>query len=188
MSRFKTHTKDTAPQGGGEILENVEKAYGFVPNLMAKMVAAPAAANAYTTLGKIFEGTSFSPTERQVVLLTISRANGCEYCVAAHSTIAGMQQVDDAIVEAIRADRPLADAKLEALRQITLKMHEKRGWLDEQDIDAFVAAGYGPQQVLEVVLGVAFKTLSNYTNHVAGTELDEAIADKAWKKASQAAA
>ena len=188
MSRFKTHTIESAPDKGKEVLKGVKEAYGFVPNLMATMVEAPAAAKAYATLGKIFEETSFSPTEQQVVLLTISRANGCEYCVAAHTTIAGMHKVDDAIVRSIRDGKPIDDDKLEALRQLVLKVYEKRGWLSEGDVDEFTAAGYGPQQVLEVVLGVAFKTLSNYTNHVAGTELDEAFRDQAWKAPDRQAA
>ncbi len=188
MSRFKTHTIDSAPEGGKKILESVRDAYGFVPNLMATMVEAPAAAKAYTTLGKIFADTSFSPTEQQVILLTVSRENGCEYCVAAHSTIAGKHEVDEAVVEAIREGKTIPDERLEALRKLVIAVHEKRGWLDDSDLDAFTDAGYGPQQVLEVILGVAFKTLSNYTNHVAGTKLDDAFADQAWKAPRRRAA
>lgn len=188
MSRFQTHTIDSAPEKGKEVLKGVKEAYGFVPNLMATMVEAPATAKAYATLGKIFDETSFSATERQVVLLTTSRVNGCEYCVAAHSTIAGMHKVDESIVEAIRDDKPIADDKLEALRQLVIRVHEKRGWLDDGDIDAFAEAGYGPQQVLEVILGVAFKTISNYTNHVAGTALDDAFSQNAWNAPKRQAA
>lgn len=188
MSRFKTHTIESASDQGKEVLKGVKDAYGFIPNLMATMVEAPATAKAYATLGKIFEETSFSPTEQQVVLLTTSRVNGCEYCVAAHTTIAGMHKVDDAVVEAIRENKPIDDEKLEALRQLVIKVHEKRGWLDDADVDAFTQAGYGPQQVLEVVLGVAFKTISNYTNHIAGTELDDAFSKNAWQAPKREAA
>lgn len=188
MSRFKTHTLESAPEAGRDTLKTVKDAYGFIPNLIANMVESPAAAKAYVTLGGIFEETSFSPTEQQVVLLTISRLNDCEYCVSAHSAIAGMQDVDAAVVDAIRDDKPIDDKKLEALRQLVTALHEKRGWLDDGDIDAFVEAGYGPQQVLEAVLGVTFKTLSNYTNHITGTKLDKAFSDTAWKAPAKAVA
>lgn len=188
MSRFTTHTLETAPAEGRETLQAVNKAYGFIPNLIANMVESPAAAKAYTTLTGIFEETSFSPTEQQVVQLTISRLNGCEYCVAAHSTIAGMQNVDEDIVAAIRDDKPIADDKLEALRQLVQKLDKKRGWLDDNDIEAFEKAGYTKEQVLDVVLGVAMKTISNYTNHITGTELDDAFKKTAWSAPDKAVA
>lgn len=188
MSDWKIHTVETAPEGGREVLEGVNKAYGFVPNMIATMVESPQAAKAYTTLSEIFGETSLSPTEQQVVALTTSRTNGCEYCMAAHTTIAGMQKVDDEVVKSIREDQPIADEKLEALRTLTKKLHDKRGWLDEADITAFTDAGYGRQQVLEVIVGLAMKTLSNYTNHIAGTELDDAFADNRWSSPDKAAA
>jgi uncharacterized peroxidase-related enzyme len=188
MSQFKIHTPDTTSDAGRDVLQTVSMAYGFVPNLMATMVEAPATAKGYLALSEIFASTSFSPVEQQVVLLTTSRANGCEYCVAAHSTIAGMQKVDADIVAAIRDNRPIADAKLEALRVLINKLNEQRGWLSDADVAEFIAAGYGQQQVLEAVLGVAFKTISNYTNHIAGTPVDEAFAKQAWKAPQKAVA
>ena len=71
------------------------------------------------------------------------------------------------------------DAK--ALRLFTTQVVDKRGWLSAEDVGNFIAAGYSQAQILEVVLGVAMKTISNYTNHIAGTELDAAFADFAWQ-------
>ena len=180
MAEFKTHTIETAPEAGREILEGAKKAYGFVPNLTATMVESPALAEAYGTIGKIFDKTSFNASEKQVVLLTTSRLNECEYCVAAHSTIAAMSKVPAQVVEAIRTDEPIDEPKLEALRQFTRRVVETSGWPDAEAIDAFFAAGYGREQVLEVVLGIAMKTMSNYTNHIAGTDLDDAFAPARW--------
>ncbi|WP_374764292.1 carboxymuconolactone decarboxylase family protein [Yunchengibacter salinarum] len=179
---FKLHTKDTAPAGAKDILEGAEKKYGFVPNLLATMAEAPAVVEAYATLGGIFDKTSFSPTERQVVLLTVSRENVCTYCMAAHTVIAGMQDVPDDVVDALRNDTPIQDEKLEALRRYTRAVVESRGNPSDADVKAFFDAGYGNQQVLEVNLGVTFKTLSNYTNHVAHTPVDSAFKSAEWSK------
>lgn len=187
MSKFRIHDKQSAPEGGREVLENVEKAYGFVPNMIATMVESPQAAKAYTTLSGLFGETSLTATEQQVVALASSRANNCEYCVAAHSTIAGMQKVDDEVVAALRDNQPIPDDKLEALRQLTTKLVDKRGWLSDADIEAFEAAGYGRQQVIEVILGLAMKTLSNYTNHIAAPALDEQFSGNAWTAPKKAA-
>ena len=180
MSKFDVHTHDTAPEGSRSLMQGVEQAFGFVPNISAVLAESPPTLNAYMTLSKIFDQTSFSPAERQVVILAINEYNECHYCVAAHSAIADMHGVPGDVVEAIRDGRPIDDPGLEALRDFTRKIVERRGWVDEADIDAFTGAGFDRHQVLEVILGVAMKTISNYANHIADTPLDDAFANHAW--------
>ena len=188
MLNFAVHTKETAPEKSVALLEGAEKSFGFVPNLIGTMAESPAATKGYLTIGQIFDETSFSPTERQLVILSASRYNECHYCMAAHSVVAEMQKVPADVIEAIRSDRAIADPKLEALRAFTTAVVDKRGWVSEGDIGAFLEAGYAKEQILEVILGVSMKTLSNYVNHIAQTPLDTAFAGKAWasehKKAS----
>jgi AhpD family alkylhydroperoxidase len=148
------------------------------------MAEAPALLKAYRSLSALFEETSLSPAERQVVLLTTSYENDCDYCIAAHSVIAAMQKVPDDVVQAIRDGKPITDRKLEALRRFTAALVTSRGWPSDAESERFLNAGYGKQQVLEVVLGVGIKTLSNYTNHIADTPLDQAFAKAAWSKAA----
>lgn len=96
---YTVHTVETAPVAAKETLAGARSAFGFVPNLLGVMATAPALVKAYVTLSKIFEETSFDATERQTVLLAASHENNCEYCIAAHSVIAGMQKVPDAVVQ-----------------------------------------------------------------------------------------
>ncbi|MEL6179709.1 MAG: carboxymuconolactone decarboxylase family protein, partial [Myxococcota bacterium] len=123
-----------------------------------------------------------SPTELQTVLLAVSVDNGCSYCVAAHSTVAQMSNVPDHVVKSLRDNTTIDDPKLEALRLFAKSVVDKRGWLDESDLEAFFAAGYGKQQVLEVITAISLKTLSNYTNHIANTPLDEPFTKNTWKR------
>ncbi|MCG8435980.1 MAG: carboxymuconolactone decarboxylase family protein [Gammaproteobacteria bacterium] len=88
------------------------------------------------------------------------------------------------MVAALREGTPIPDMKLEALRRFTAKVVQSRGFVSEQDIEDFLAAGYGNEQILEVILGVGLKTLSNYTNHFADTPVDQAFQPQAWSKAS----
>lgn len=180
MTRFERHTPATAPADSKPLLEGARKAYGFSPNLLATMAEAPALLEGYTTLAGIFDKSSFTATERQIVLMTNNRLNGCEYCMAAHTTISQMQGVPEDVIEALREDTPIADAKLEALRQFAEQVNVSRGWPSEENVDAFLTAGYRRQHILEVVLGTGLKVLSNYTNHIAETPLDNAFARNAW--------
>lgn len=177
---FPYHDIESAPEVAVPTLRQSQQRFGMLPNLMRKMATAPALAEAYLALGDLFEQTSLSPAEQQVVLLTVSRENRCEYCVGAHSVLADMAEVPTAVTDALRAGRSLPDAKLEALRRFTAAVVEARGWVGEAETAAFMEAGFTPQQILEVVLGIGMKTLSNYTNHIAGTELDQAFAHRAW--------
>lgn len=156
-------------------LRGVRGRMGFVPNLLRTMAHAPAVMESYLSLSEKFATTSLTPAERQVVLLAVSQINGCEYCMAAHAADAAGQNVDGNIVEAARDDRPIADAKLEALRRFTQDVVRMGGRPEQSQRDAFVAAGYSEAQMLEVVLGVAMKTLSNYTNHMTKTPIDTAF-------------
>ncbi|MFQ6005303.1 MAG: carboxymuconolactone decarboxylase family protein [Woeseia sp.] len=185
MTTLNIHSKETARPESAGLLGEAEKAYGFIPNLLGVFAESPAVLKAYLTIGSIFDESSFSPTERQVVILAASRFNECHYCMAAHSVAADMQGVPADVVEAIRNDQQIADNRLEALRNFTTAVVEKRGWVSDDDIAAFVGAGYSKAQVLEVVLGVSFKTISNYTNHIADTPVDDAFATRAWQPVRQ---
>lgn len=180
MTDFTTHSIDTAPAAAKPLLEGAKSAYGFVPNLLGNMAEAPALLEGYMSLAGIFGKTDLSETERQIILMTNNRLNGCTYCMAAHTTISQMANVPADVIDALRTDTPIADAKLEALRKFSIAVTESRGWPTEAQLDAFLTAGYTQQTVLEVILGTALKVMSNYTNHIAGTPLDDAFAPNDW--------
>jgi len=182
MNQYKVHTKETAPAGSVELLTAAESAFGFIPNVLGILAESPAALNTYMSTNRIFEQSAFTPVERQVAILSVSRFNACAYCVAAHSVIADHAQVPAEVVDAIRNDQPIADNRLEALRSFTTRLVEKRGWVSEEEVNSFLSAGYSRAQVLDVIVAVSLKTLSNYVNHIAGTPLDEAFAPREWNK------
>ena len=179
MTTYQVHTAETAPDAKPQ-LDQALKAYGFVSNLYGAMAEAPALLEGYMSLSAIFDKTDLTPTERQIVLMVNNRLNGCGYCMSAHTAISKKVRVPDDVIADLRSGAPLADPKLEALRQFAIKVNESRGWPDQADLDALFAAGYSKRTVLEVVLGTALKVMSNYTNHVAETPLDKAFERVAW--------
>lgn len=115
------------------------------------------------------------------MLLTISRINGCTYCVAAHSGLADMADVPTEVTDALRAGRPVPDPRLDALARFTTTMVQTRGLPSRADVEAFLAAGFDERDVLQVVLAIGIKTLSNYTNHLFHTPVDAVFAHRAWE-------
>ena len=180
--KFTLHTLDTAPEASRPLLEKSLKAFGRIPGLHAVMAESPQLLEAYQKLGELFTQTSFNAEEITVVWMAINVENECHYCVPAHTAIAHAMKVDPALVEALRNGEPLADEKLQVLRDTTVALVRNRGHLSEDEMARFGQAGYGPRQLLEIILGIAHKTMSNYTNHLANTPVDEVVKKYAWEK------
>ena len=179
MTDFTIHILETAPAAARPLLEAVKSKMGLIPNVLAELAEAPNVLKAYLDLsGNIAAGT-LSGLEQQIVQIAASRLNGCDYCVAAHSTMADTQKLDKGVIEALRNGTAIADAKLEALHQFTIDVVGNQGFASQEEINAFLKAGYTKAQVLEVVLSLALKTISNYTNHLVNTPLDAAFEARA---------
>ncbi|WP_018693127.1 carboxymuconolactone decarboxylase family protein [Algicola sagamiensis] len=182
MQKFEQFTLDTAPQDSRPLLENSMKSFGMIPNLHAVMAASPPVLKAYQTLHELAQQTAFTPEELCVVWLEISVEHECNYCVPAHTAIAAMMDVSAKIVHAIREMKPLPKAKLEVLRQFTLDVLRQRGRVSDKCIQEFLSAGYEQRHILDIVLILSQKIMSNYINHMANTPLDEAFEEYAWGK------
>ncbi|WP_109301249.1 carboxymuconolactone decarboxylase family protein [Aquimarina sp. AU474] len=182
MSTLKIHSIKSAPQEVKASLEASVKSFGMLPNLHGVLAEAPQLLEAYKTLHSLFQNTSFNAEELTVVWQTINVEHNCHYCVPAHTAIAHMMKVDASLTEALRNQESMPNAKLQALHDTTLSIVRNRGNIDASQIQAFYDAGYGERQLLEIILGLAQKVISNYTNHIANTPVDEPFQKFAWSK------
>ena len=182
MSEFKLHTVASAPEKSKAILEGAQKQMGVVPGLYSVMAESPELLTAYTQLHQQFTNTSFNAEELTVVWQTINVEHECVYCVPAHTGIANSMNVDPALTQALRNEEPLPTEKLQALKDFTLSVVRDRGNVSEEKINAFYLAGYNQKQVLEVVLGLSQKVISNYVNHLADTPAEAMFEQFAWTK------
>lgn len=181
MTQFRQYTTDNAPERSRPILQQVRDAFGFVPNLMATLAESPQALEAYLTLDRLLSESTLSPQEQQVVLLVVSFENQCEYCMAAHTVVGSMKKVPSDVVAAIRNGQDVPDERFATLTRFTREVVRRRGRISELELADFLAAGFSKRNVIEVLMAVAQKTLSNYVNHVAATPLDNAFAAAAWE-------
>jgi AhpD family alkylhydroperoxidase len=170
---FTTVGVDTAPENSRPLLEKVQKSF---PNLFGVFANSPVLLEGYLGLEGVFEKGSLSAVERQIVLLAASVENSCNYCRAAHSTVLkAFLHVPAEVVSAVRSNVPVSDPKLNSLVALTKEIVSERGHVRAQVLQNFLAAGYRKDQVLEVLVGIALKTMSNYLDHISPTELDQAF-------------
>jgi AhpD family alkylhydroperoxidase len=166
----------TAPVESRPTLEKIQKTFGFIPSLMATFANSPTVLHSYLAMDAVWEKGTFRPVERSLVLLAASVVNNCEYCTAAHSRVLkGFLKVPAEIVAGVRNGKSLSDAKLDALVKYTKEIVEKRGHVSELTLGAFLAAGYTAPQAMEVLIGVALKTVSNYLDHFNPAPFDDAF-------------
>jgi uncharacterized peroxidase-related enzyme len=180
INGFTLHDTTTAPAASTGILEGVQKFWGVVPNLHGVLAESPAALEAYATLWGIAEKTGFTLQERNIAYISIIYENECTYCMAGHTNLSRMANVEPEVISAVREGRPIADPKLEALRQFAAKVTRNRGVVSDADVSAFKAAGYDNRAMLDVLVLAATKLISNYTNHLAQTPLDPFMKGAEW--------
>ena len=177
---FKLHDQTSAPSGSKQLLEKVKDSTGMIPGLYAVLAESPEALKAYVELGKIFSQSSLSDEEKTVVWQTINVEHECKFCVPAHTLVAKLMKVDEAITSALRDRTPLPNEKLEKLRKFTLILVRNRGKANEEEVSAFIEAGFTRKNILEVIVGISQKVLSNYTNYIAKTPLNKEFQPFAW--------
>ncbi|MDR8390024.1 carboxymuconolactone decarboxylase family protein [Aliifodinibius sp. S!AR15-10] len=171
---FTIYTTENAPKRSKSLLKSAKKSNGFLPNILGVMAESPAVLEGYLKLSKIVSRSDFSPQEKELAILAVSEENKCEYCTAVHSTALKKQlNADEGIVNAVFKGEELANPKLNILVNYVRKAVRSRGHVQEEDIQEFLKAGYSKQNVLEINLIIALMTISNYTNHLADTPLDE---------------
>lgn len=173
QSRLPRLNAGSAPQASRPLIERVIANNGFLPHLVATLANAPVALEAYLTVSEINSRASLSLVEREVVQITAARLHGCEFCVSGHSAIAIKKAgLPAAQVAALQTGGSLGDARLDALLAFTSAVVASRGGVSDIELQAFYAQGFGPQQALEVLLGVSLATLCNFANVLASNEIN----------------
>jgi AhpD family alkylhydroperoxidase len=182
MTTFPVHTMDSAPEGSKPALQQLHAAFGMVPNLLGAMSTSPVLIDSLVGLFGKVHGGSFTEAQVQIVLLTDAVTNGCTWAVAFHTGLALKEGISPADVQAIREGRLPKDTKLAALSGLAKTMIEKRGRLGDEDINRFLAAGFGKDHLLEVIAAVAASTITNYTGSITRPPLDAPFEAHAWRR------
>ncbi|MDO5651973.1 MAG: carboxymuconolactone decarboxylase family protein [Moraxella sp.] len=174
MPRLTMHTIDTAPAESKTRMEAVQKANGFIPNLIGTLANSPQALAFYQEVGKLNGANSLTAEEIEVIQITAAAHNGCDFCVAGHSKIGKLKlKMPTDVLNALRARTTVeTNEKYQALAQFTIQLIDKRGQVSDDELAAFKAAGYSDQNVLDVVMGVALATLCNYANNVSKNDIN----------------
>jgi AhpD family alkylhydroperoxidase len=180
MNSFTLHTLETAPAESKAHLTTVATRFGFLPNVFAYLAEAPVALEALLQLSELFSRTSLTEPQRHLLLLTSSVENRCTFCAAAHTRGAKAGGVGMDSIEAIRkgaAPERVEDAALVSFVRAVIR---SRGFVSDAELKAFFDHGFTPRHAFEVILGVTVKIMTNYTNHIAHTELNPELSAYAW--------
>jgi uncharacterized peroxidase-related enzyme len=184
LTTFRIHTLESAPAESAPALRTLEEGLGFVPNLAATMAESSVLITGFVDLRKTLAGSELSGVEREIVALAVSLENDCDYCMAAHSTFALMQDADEDAVVAARAGDPPSDPKLGALYRFARSLVRQKGHVNPRETQALLDAGYSRGALFEVVAQVGHTTLANFAHSISNAPVDAAFAAQAWATAA----
>jgi uncharacterized peroxidase-related enzyme len=171
MSRLTIPAREDAPAKSQPLLDAVEKQLGMVPNLFRLVGSSPAALEGYLGLNGAL-GRTLDAKTRERIALAVAQANGCDYCLSAHSYLGlNLAKIDEAEIALNRAGHS-GDAKADAAVVFARKVLDARGKVSDADIAEVRLAGFTEAQVIEITAAVAVNVLTNYINNVAETDID----------------
>ena len=173
---FEVPTLDKVSEKNKSILSQMNEKLGFIPNIYATYALSENALERYTTFanGK----TSLNNKEKEVVNLVVSQANGCTYCLAAHTAIGKMNGFTDEQIISIRKGDASFNPKFNALVKATKDIIENRGKVDESSISGFFEAGYTQENLVDLVVGIGEKTITNFLHNITDIPIDFPEAEK----------
>ncbi len=175
MTKFTFHTTENSQGDTQTILQDIEKKYGFVPNLFAYMAEAPYLIEAYTTMTELLGKSNLSMAQQQIALLAVSTYNNCEFCKVAHQAFGKMNKASGQTLIAIVEGAEIENAKDKALVDMIHAILDNKGWVKDEHLQAFFDAGFEHKNVYDLILAVSIKTLSNYSNHLSIPEANEEL-------------
>ena len=174
MSTINVPKREEVSVANQAIFDNLEKMVGFVPNLFATYAHSENALGNYLSLSNA--KTSLKAKEKEVVNLAVSQVNNCIYCLSAHTAIAKMNGfTDDQILE-LRAGKASFNEKLDVLARLAKNITENRGATDEEVVDDFFAAGWTKENLIDTIVLVGDKTISNYIHSTTKVPVDFPVA------------
>jgi len=181
MPAYQIHTITSAPEKSKPALEQLQQAFGVIPNIAAAISNSPKLVTSLVGVFQQVHSSSLTEQEIQIVLLTDAVANSSTYAVAFHTAMALDQGVSPEETAAVRARLVPKDQRFGALSTLAKTLIEKRGHLSEEELDAFLAAGFTKEQILEVIAVVAASTITNYAGTIANPPLEEQFQPFAWR-------
>lgn len=174
MTKFTVPTRGEVSENNQAIFDNLQKGLGFVPNLYAYYAKNETALADYLVLQN--RKSTLKAKEREAINLVTSQINGCAYCLAAHTALGKMNGFTDGQIIELRKGSALFDKQLDALVKFAASIVSNKGKASEESKQAFFGAGYTEANMIDVVIVIGDKTISNYLHNLTGFEVDFPLA------------
>lgn len=171
MKTLKPLPLEEANANSQTIFNNVKSKIGMLPNLYATMGVSDKLLGGFLSFTETLKSGEFSGKEYEAIALTTSQANGCAYCISAHTAIGKMNGFTEEETLKLR-DHSIEDIKLNALVTLTSEFINLKGHPTTNTVDRFFEAGYNKTAFAEVIAIVALTTITNTVYHNGGFEID----------------
>lgn len=170
MATFNVPTREEVSENNQVIFDNLQKGLGFVPNLYATYAYSDTALGDYLALQN--RKSTLKAKEREVINLVVSQLNECEYCLAAHTALGKMNGFTDEQILEIRSGKASFDAKIDALAKFVQDITINRSKPSQQAVNNFFEAGYDKANLVDVIIVIGDKIISNFLHGTTQVPVD----------------
>ncbi|MCE2655968.1 MAG: carboxymuconolactone decarboxylase family protein [Bacteroidota bacterium] len=170
MKQFNVPTKEQVSQENQQIFDHLKAKIGFVPNIYATYAYSSSALSRYLTFAN--GRTSLNNKEKEIINLIVSQINECTYCLAAHTAIGKMNGFDDEQIIELRRGSASFDIKFDALVKLASEIIKNRGTITESTLNSFYEVGYNDENLVDVIVAVGEKTITNFLHKVTNVPVD----------------
>ncbi|MDR8389559.1 carboxymuconolactone decarboxylase family protein [Aliifodinibius sp. S!AR15-10] len=172
MQRINALDPNTATGKTKELFNEVHNKLNSVPNMMRTMGNSPAVLNAYLSFNNALSESQIGARLGEKIALTVANANGCKYCNAAHSYIAGeLVGIDAQTIQAAREGKA-EDTRTQAALSFSRILLAQKGKVNDHDIESLKDAGFNDGEIAEIIAHTVLNIFTNYFNNAAGVEVD----------------
>lgn len=175
MQKFSIPSREDVSENNKSIFDNLQKTLGFVPNLYAYFAKNETALADYLALQN--RKNTLKAKEREIINLVVSQVNSCSYCLSAHTVIGKMNGFSEEQILEIRTGFAVFDEKLNALAQFTRSVVENNGKASELALNSFFQAGFNEANLIDVIIVVGDKIISNYLHNLTQFDIDFPLAN-----------
>ncbi len=171
MSRINLVDPQQAEGQRGQLLGNVKKQLGAVPNFMRALANSPSALSGFLDFhAHLGKGKLDLKTRERLALMT-AETNGCQYCVSAHTALGAQAGLSSEEITAARRGAS-EDAKADAAVKFAKAVLDHRGDVTAGELSAVRDAGFGDEEIIEIIGHVAINVWTNLIGKTGQVDID----------------
>ncbi|XP_056408073.1 uncharacterized protein LOC130306430 [Hyla sarda] len=170
ISRYPVPYKKDLPYDIVEVMEEVERKGGFLPNVFKAMAHRPNEFRAFFAYYDVLmnkETGSVSKADKELIIVATSANNKCPYCVTAHGALHRIYSKKKTLADQVTINPELADLnpRERAMLEFALSVAKPEN-ITEEHFSKLAKHGFDREDAWDIAMITAFFAMANRIAHL----------------------